>query len=322
MISGVPGFLLNAFSITVLSSVLTIALISLALRWNLLNLDRLTADSRLTGLWWLVLAPWFVGVAVTCTVMLSSNPGIVGLLASDLIHWHHPSAFTFDSWHGYFVSAMIALALVIGLRLAKRLRQASSLAKTLESMAIQRPDGVMVLDTDIPAAFTAGMMRPRCYMTRALIDALDADEYAIIHFHEMVHVRRCDPFRKILYQLLASFYPGRVAWELNAQLAISMEQTADTIVASERHDRAGIARTLLKVRRLAMSLSHELKTEIGVCHFGIDDIESRIRYLLAEYQGRALPIIPVSVLLLIVAAVCAVGADAVHHAVEISMQHS
>lgn len=322
MISGVPGFLLNALSITVMSAVLTIICVSLALRWNLLTLDRMTAEARLVALWWLVLAPWLTGVSATGIVMLLSSPGVSGLTESDLIHWHHPSVFTLESWHGYFVFAMVALVFVMGLRVARRLREAASLVQTLESMSIQRSDGVMVLDTDVPAAFTAGMMRPKCYMTSALIAALRPDEYAIIRFHEMVHVRRGDPSRKMLFQLLATFYPDRIAQALNSQMAISMEQSADTMVAGARNDRAGIARTLLKVRRLVMSLPHETKVGIGVCHFGVDDIESRIRYLLAEYKGGPLPVIPVLVLLLIAAALCATGADAVHHAVEISMQHS
>ncbi|MEX2367435.1 MAG: M56 family metallopeptidase [Pseudohongiellaceae bacterium] len=301
---------------------LIIIFVSLALRWNLLTLDRLTAEARLAALWWLVLTPWLIGVSATGIVMLLSSPEVSGFTGSDFIHWHHPSAFALNSWHGYFVFAMVALVFVMGLSVARRLREAASLVKTLELMSIQRPDGVMVLDTDIPAAFTAGMMRPRCYMTSALIAALKADEYAIIRFHEMVHVRRGDPSRKMLFQLLAAFYPSRIAQILNSQMAVSMEQSADTIVAGERNDRAGIARTLLKVRRLVMSLPHGTKAEIGVCHFGLDDIESRIRYLLAEYKGNTLPVFPVLVLLLIAAAVCATGADAVHHAVEISMQHS
>lgn len=321
MISGVPGFLLNVVSIILMSAIVVIGLISLAIELRLWRSHWLCAEARQTGLWLMVIAPWLIGFGAATIVMVLSIPGTATMFNNGVIHWHHPAEFYLNSWHGYFVLGATGFACLICLRVIRRLWLANDVARTLASMSQPEEDGVRILDAETPAAFTAGIIQPRCYMTRALLEALEVEEYAIIRLHELKHVQRRDPFRKSLFQLLTGFFPSRVAKSMNAHLAMAMEQSADTAVTDSFPDRALIARALIKVRRLALNENPFSNSLPVLCHFGLDNVEQRIHYLLRDDKGAALPMLIVFIVMLVLAALAALGLDSIHHTIEFSMQH-
>lgn len=322
MITGIPGLLLNSFSIIVLSAVAMIALISLAHTCRWIPLHTLSAEARQTGLWILAGAPWIVGTIAAAIVMTVSIPAVAQFIGSQLIHWHHPETFTLASWHGYFVLLMLGFALCMALQVALHLHKAATTIRTLSNMASTEQDGVRILDTDAPAAFTAGMVRPHCFMTTALVAQLSADEYAIIRLHELAHVERLDPIRKTLFHFLTAIFPPAVSHSLNQSMITAMEQIADAAVCRTYQDKAAIARTLLKVQRLVM---HNIYGKIplsAVCHYGMEAIDQRIRYLLAAQKGQSIPVPLVMLLLAVLSIVCAFGVDSIHHIVEVSLHHA
>lgn len=322
MISGMPGFLLNAFSIISLSAVIIILLISLLLSMNCWRTLEVSAEDRKLALWLLVFSPWLIGVAATSLVILLSQPKIAVLFNNEWVHWHHLSDFTLTSWHGYLVLAMIVLAVIMLARVLRRVVTLNNTTMVLSAFSSARDDGVLELDSDACAAFTAGIRKPKCYMTRALIDQLNSREYEVIRLHELSHARFHDPARKALFQILSSFFPAPVARVLNAQMATAMEQVADARVAERVMDKAFIARALLKVKRLAGRASVLPPAGLEACHFGIDSVEQRIRYLLSEDETPPLSVAVVFALIVVLAAACALGADALHHTIELSLSHS
>ena len=322
MITGILGFMLNALSIIVMSAVTIIALISLAFYCRAIHIHRLSAESRQTGLWILVFSPWLIGVLSSTMVMLLSTPEISNFVGNQFVHWHHPTQFAVDSWHGYFVSLILGLALLVALRACFRVARSSSTIRTLSSLSSPRPDGVRILDTNTSAAFTAGIKDPGCYMTSALLDQISAEEYSIIRLHEMAHIERNDPVKKTLFHLLTTFFPTPLALSFNRTMTTAMEQSADAAVVSKHHDKATIAKTLLKVRRLAAQETADQFRLPQICHYGLDNIDQRIRYLLADKKGGEIPILPVVAFIGLLAICCALGTDTIHHAVEISLYHS
>lgn len=322
MISGLPGFLLNAFSIILLSALVIILLISLLLGMKSWRTLVLSAEDRKWALWIVVISPWLIGVMATSLVVLLSQPKISARFNNEWVHWHHLSEFTLTSWHGYLVLAMIVFAVIMLARVLRRVVTLNNTTMILSAFSSARDDGVLELDSDACAAFTAGIRRPKCYMTRALIDQLSSREYEVIRLHELTHARFHDPARKALFQVLSSFFPSPVARVLNAQMSTAMEQVADARVAESVADKAFIARALLKVKRLAGRAAVLPPAGLEACHFGIDSVEQRIRYLLSEDETTPLSLVVVFALMVVLALTCALGADALHHAIELSLHHS
>jgi len=322
MITGSIGFFLNAYSIIVLSAVTVIALISLAFYFRALGLQRFTAESRQTGLWILVFSPWLIGLMSAAIVLLLSTPIASNSVGNQFVHWHHPTEFALNSWHGYFVSIMLGMAILMALRAGFHAVKSSTTISTLSSMSSPGPEGIRILETNTAAAFTAGIKDPICYMTSALLDKINAEEFAIIRLHEMAHIKRNDPLKKTLFHFLTTFFPASIAISFNQAMTTSMEQSADAAVADYHHDKAVIAKTLLKVRRLVVQDITDKFHVPQICHYGLDNIDLRVRYLLADHKGDEVPILWVLSFISLIAIGCSLGADTIHHAIEISLQHS
>ena len=297
MITGLLGFILNAFSIIVLSAVTVIALISLAFYFRAISLQRFTAESRQIGLWILVCSPWLIGLMSAAIVLLLSTPIVSNSVGNQFVHWHHPTEFALNSWHGYFVSIMLGMAILMALRAGFHVVKSSTTISTLSAMSSLGPEGIRILETNTAAAFTAG----------------------IIRLHEMAHIKRNDPLKKTLFHLLTTFFPASIAISFNQAMTTAMEQSADAAVANDHHDKAIIAKTLLKVRRLVVQDFTDQFHVPQICHYGLDNIDLRIRYLLADQKGDEAPMLGFIGLLAIG---CALGTDTIHHAIEISLQHS
>lgn len=322
MITGFLGFVLNAFSIIVLSAVTVIALVSFAFYFRAINLQRFSAESRQIGLWILVCSPWLIGLLSSAIVLLLSTPLISSFVGNQFVHWHHPTEFALNSWHGYFVSIMLGMAILMALRACFHVVKSSTTISTLSAMSSAGPEGVRILDTNTAAAFTAGIKDPSCYMTSALLDEINAEEFAIIRLHEMAHIKRSDPLKKTLFHLLTTFFPAPIATSFNQAMTTAMEQSADAAVANDYHDKAIIAKTLLKVRQLVVQDFTDQFRVPQICHYGLDNIDQRIRYLLADQKGDEVPMLWVLGFIGLLAISCALGTDTIHHAIEISLHHS
>lgn len=255
-------------------------------------------------------------------VLLLSTPLVSNSIGNAFVHWHHPTEFALNSWHGYFVSIMLGMAIFMALRAGVHVVKSSTTINTLSTMSSSGPEGIRILETNTAAAFTAGIKNPSCYMTSALLDEINPAEFAIIRLHEMAHIKRNDPLKKTLFHLLTTFFPAPIAISLNQSMTTAMELSADAVVANDHHDKAVIAKTLLKVRRLAGKGFSDQFQAPQICHYGLDNIDQRIRYLLADQKGDEVPMLRVLGFIGLLAIGCALGTDTIHHAIEISLQHS
>jgi len=241
--------------------------------------------------------------------------------ALDFFHWHHPEEFLFNSWHGLLLIFAISYTIILSVRSMRRMFQNSRKAKLLHAVSEVDDNGFYQLDTDTPTAFTAGYSQPRCYITSALRSQLNQDEYTIVQLHEIEHARRHDPLQKWAFLLLTSFFPRSVSNRLNQLLLLAMEQNADSAVSRVVKDKSKIAETLLKVRRLtAKSFGNSLDSN-AFCHFGNDNLNQRIRYLLSDQQENDFPMFMVGLTAISMLAVCALSTDLFHHLIEYSLSH-
>lgn len=107
---------------------------------------------------------------------------------------------------------------------------------------------VLVAGMDAPLAFTTGLLRPRIYVSAALLDLLTTDEAMAVLCHEWAHVLRRDnlwnwPIR--LLRDLICFLPGSYFWWRS--LVSSQDEVCDAVAAEITGQPLVLARALVKV---------------------------------------------------------------------------
>lgn len=190
----------------------------------------------------------------------------------------------------------------------------------LRALAATDPAHPAVAQVPGPAwlCFTAGLLRPRVFISRALGEHLTPDELRAAIAHEESHARRRDP---LLQGLLAAagiltppFFSRRAA-ELFASAA---EEASDSAAARAVGDGATVASALVKVAALLPARP----APFGMA-FGEHALERRVLRLLdstpADRRSLALAVGLLAALSL--AALAASHTDAVHHAVETLLHH-
>ena len=78
-------------------------------------------------------------------------------------------------------------------RLAHRSRKAVSALPVCSTVP-----GALIVDADAVNAFCAGLLRPRVYVTRGAVNALENEELAAVIAHEAHHAARRDPLRIVI----------------------------------------------------------------------------------------------------------------------------
>ena len=99
-------------------------------------------------------------------------------------------------------------------------------------------------------AFVAGPVRPAIYVTRSLLDVLDAAELHAVVLHEEHHRRHRDPLRSLALTSWNGFFrwlPGARRW-IDRRLA-HLEVAADQYALRNGASRAAMASALLKCDR-------------------------------------------------------------------------
>jgi len=106
---------------------------------------------------------------------------------------------------------------------------------------------VLVIAHERPAAFCAGLFRPRIYVSSAALAALDRHALDAVLNHERAHRRRHDPLRLSLGRVLARalfFVPGlqRLATEHESLTELSADEY---VVSGSPQARQALARAML-----------------------------------------------------------------------------
>jgi len=327
VIFGETAVVLNLLSIVAFSVLLMIVVVSAFIHLKGDSLSRYSASSRRQFYWLLALSPWFVGLLAVTLLLFSGSQYFPLLGVFELLHWHHPEEFVFSSWHSLSLGVAVAYGSFLIMRSVKKLIVNHCRVKQLHALAEPDKNNFFQLDANAPMAFTAGYFRPQCYMTSTLHSQLTAEEYTIVRLHENEHARCADPFKKWFFQLLTAFFPLAIARQLNHAMSLAMEQNADAAVVRVITDKAKIAMTLLKVKRLSLGIHDHYRLEQdALCHFGQPDreqdtISERIHYLLSDEKESVLPIYFIMLAAIPLSLVCALSADLFHHVIEYSLSH-
>lgn len=205
-------------------------------------------------------------------------------------HEHvHPlqGHFHWLSWQGACVFLLMTAVIWTWLVTLWRKRQQHQSLRTLLAFSERDDHGRYRVESDIPNAFTVGLWWPKILISRALEQALSADELDIVYRHESAHQQARDPLRLGLFKMLIVVFVPCVRNTLYATFELIIEQQADAVVVNQCGDPSMMAATLVKVHRLA--LRHQNTLKFSICTFYTTSIEARVRQLLAADQGRVLP---------------------------------
>lgn len=144
-------------------------------------------------------------------------------------------------------------------------------------------DGRWVIPASAPIAFTAGVLRPRVFVSRGLLD--DGERWRAVLAHERAHARAGDPRWRWLMRVLGAFHLPVVGEALSRAHAEAQELAADAAAAEDIGDALRVAEALTEWVRLESS-TVPLPFSVG---FGEGSLRRRVLALTSsEAEGRRL----------------------------------
>jgi len=193
--------------------------------------------------------------------------------------------------------------------------RASQILRALVRSADARPDlGVIVMDTSQPLCFAAGLLRPRVFISRGLLDLLSDEQRVVVLAHESAHVQRRDALTVGVVRALSAFHLPSVARWLVQETEIAAEQACDEAAAARIGDRVAVASTILAVERASRHASDTQFASLAVA-FAHRAVERRVYALLDEPAPLTSPR-KLVIGLMAASAVALMVAEDVHHLTE------
>lgn len=174
----------------------------------------------------------------------------------------------------------------------------------LRALIRRRDDGLVVIGTRTPLAFTAGLIRPRVVVSRGLLATASDAHRDVVLAHEEAHRRGRHPLLLFVAETLARALPfAPLRWAADA-LRFALESRADESAADAMADRAVVAEALARV---ALASAREAASFEG------DEVR-RVRRLLDS--RRPAPYRSVVVVAVLLTVLAFAGGHSVHCAVD------
>jgi Zn-dependent protease with chaperone function len=318
------GLIVAASILFLLVSFVTALLARLLFRFSLNQMSRLAPSVRANALWALAALPLLFGLISVLLVMLPSITHAMGI-ASDhcMEHGHHGHLCFVHSplWAGNVIEPVIfGLALLVVVRRLMviltpyiRSQLALSSLRSMTGHAGMYQDHQLLSSRRV-FAFTAGLLRPRIYVSSRLAQELSDDEYRAVLEHENGHRLRRDGLRRLSAQILSEAHFPQVRRALMLELGLAIEQSCDEHAAQAIGDRLTVAQAIVKLSRMARIP----RIHANACQaFNASDCERRVTGLLnPPIPRRHLHSFLGFVLILALCISGAVTADFWHHSVE------
>ena len=122
-------------------------------------------------------------------------------------------------------------------------------------------DGFLIIPSRTPAAFVAGLLLPRPYLTSSSVRLLSGAERRIVAAHELEHVRRRDPVKLLVLRMAASLFPGFQWIEEKWKAAAELECDSASLRGGAQPEEVSL--TILKLARSVGSASPALAYAAG-----------------------------------------------------------
>lgn len=174
-------------------------------------------------------------------------------------------------------------------------RAAASIIKArqaIKRLPVKDSGGKVVLINDgaLNAAFTSGLIFPRIYISKGLLERLDRDELRGVFFHELHHKRRFDPLRFFLMNFLKdAFFYLPIAGYFVGRVRVKKELEADDAALAAMKEPVSLAGALLKAASFGAAAFNPVATHLtgGKDNLtGDGTIEARVKRLIEGVQIR------------------------------------
>jgi len=268
----------------------------------------------------LLIVAWAPAILATLMLVGGYSPSL--LAVAELAHDHcphhsghvhlcltHVSAATVTP---FGASLMAGWAAWVGSgmwRLLRELRHGARMGRALHVLQVALDgDGTCIVDTPTPVSLTAGVLRPRVFMSRSLMAALSDEQRRAIAAHEQCHARQHHALLKLAAALGALLHTAHVSRSLMSELALACERRSDEAAAATVADRVTVAAALLHTQRALASSSVALLSWQG-------KLELRVRSLLNHRVRPEARFPHLWVMAASLACALALG-HALHHSVE------
>lgn len=219
-------------------------------------------------IWLLAVTPVFIGlmasIAELCHGLFTKCLGLAALARMAFL------------WAGglmllsglVFASLRAALVLLKSRRAVKRL-----------PVKDRKANLRLIEDRALYTAFTHGIIRPRIYISRGLMESLGAGELRAVLHHELSHKKNRDTLRFFLLSILKdAFFFIPLGAYLYGRVRDRQEQKADDEAASSMDEPFSIAGALVKLAGTAAARPLETASILGRG----GEVEDRVRRLVGE----------------------------------------
>ncbi|NUP07708.1 MAG: hypothetical protein HOW73_16800 [Polyangiaceae bacterium] len=276
----------------------------------------------------LALLPIAVGVGVVLSIL---SPQALFGRCHCVAHPHH---LHLCFQHAVFSWPLVACAVIgfaclvpIANEAWKLVADCRATSRWVSSLSTRRAEFAGGADVEIddalgPQAITVGLFRARVIVGARLWSTLAPEDRAAIAAHERAHASRRDPLTLLCLRIAVCVMPTRSGARLVDGWKRSAELSCDRLAACWIGDASSVAAALIACGRL------QLATSTRVCAGSLaattgDDLELRVKSLLASASDRASRISARGDLFELAAAaaavaiaVTAVGGHSAHHAME------
>lgn len=156
------------------------------------------------------------------------------------------------AWGLFAVVRLLPLAMTNSIRAMSAMRQHARGGTPAELFFEGRVVPFRLLASAEPIAFTAGLLRPRIFLSRGLFASLSREEQNAVLAHEIAHARRRDPLRCFVVQLIfeALFVPASQRWT-NRYRALREVKADLSAIAAVDNDSKPLFQALSKVTPLS-----------------------------------------------------------------------
>lgn len=252
--------------------------------------------------------PALVATAVVTTLYF---PGIANLFLPAHCHADdcspHAPQFAVNAAYGA-MSAALAITLILTLfylpltQLLRHSRKTAIFGRlSRPARQTDRPHNYRIVENDAVLAWCDGLILPRVFVSRGLLESVDTDELQIVLAHEQAHARRRDNLARLLINWSTRLWPRRQRHALQDDFSIAAEHACDHAAASSGEPRK-VASVIEKLdRRQANSPGTTQRVDALTTH---------------RHAPLAMRLIPLLVLLVLSLAQSYVFARAAHPTLE------
>ena len=320
MVIGELALFLNILSICTIGLALTHVIQFLL--WPLLvkKFSLIKPNHRKYLLWGWVGSPLLLTITIATLIAFSMDMPNTWL--NEFAHWHHSFVFHVNSWHGVLLLILVSAFLWhFAKSLSYWVKQQSHL-NDLEFLGVttSATEGsnlsYQLIDSPKPAAFTAGFLKPKCYITPGLRKKLTPQELSIVVRHEHAHINKRDPLTKHLFALFTILYPKPLKESINSLYQLTTEEIADQHVLGG-FSSVDIASSLVSV----VKFQRDYQKYNAFCYFGNDHISIRVIELITPQNIKPIPYCSVIILFAALFFSTASLIDTAHHLIESLFTH-